>query len=66
MRHHALTQRERERKRSTIFSFAGAVVWLQQVSLHAAAGVRALSVGARLAAGPVHVALVKIYRRRTI
>lgn len=44
----------------TIFGFAGAVVWLQQVTLHTAAGVRALSVRARLAASPVHIALVKI------
>lgn len=64
VRQHALTDRERERERDpTIFGFAGAVVWLQQVTLHTAAGVRALSVGARLAASPVHVALIKIYRR---
>lgn len=60
-------EREREKERSpTIFGFAGAVVWLQQVTLHTAAGVRALTVGARLAASPVHVALIKIYRRTTI
>lgn len=63
----ACINREREKEISpTIFGFAGAVVWLQQVTLHTAAGVRALSVGARLAASPVHVALIKIYRRTTI
>lgn len=52
---------EEERGASpTIFGFAGAVVWLQQVTLHTATGVRALSVRARLAASPVHIALVKI------
>lgn len=50
----------------TVFGFAGAVVWLQQVALHTAAGVGALSVAARLAAGPVRVTLVKIYRRTTM
>lgn len=50
----------------TVFGFARAVVWLQQVTLHAAAGVGALSVAARLAASPVHVALIKIYKRTTI
>lgn len=45
----------------TIFGFAGAIVWLQQVALHTAAGVGALCVCARLAACPVHIALVEIY-----
>lgn len=47
----------------TIFGFAGAVVWLQQIALHTAAGVGALSVCARLAARPIHTALIKIYKR---
>lgn len=45
----------------TIFGFAGAIVWLQQVALHTAAGVGARRVCARLAACPVHIALVEIY-----
>lgn len=49
----------------TIFGFAGAVVWLQQVALHTAAGVGALRVCARLAARPVHIAFIEIYRRGT-
>lgn len=60
----ACINRQRGREISpTILGFAGAVVWLQEVTLHTAAGVRALTVGARLAASPVHVALIKIYRR---
>lgn len=46
----------------TILGFAGAVVRLQQVTLHTAADVGALGVGARLAAGAVHGALVEICR----
>lgn len=48
----------------TIFGFAWAVVWLQQVALHTAAGVGALSVYARLTAGPVYTALIKIYQKK--
>lgn len=67
LRQQKLRESERESERSpTIFGFAGAVVWLQQVTFHTAAGVRALTVGARLAASPVQVALIKIYRRITI
>lgn len=50
----------------TIFGFAGAVIWLQQVSLHTAAGVGALSVCARLTARPVHIALIEIYKKITL
>lgn len=50
----------------TIFGFAGAVVWLQQVALHTAAGVGALGVCACLTARPVHIALIEIYRGTTI
>lgn len=46
----------------TVLSFAGAVVRLQQVSLHTTADVGALRIGARLTAGAVHVALVEICR----
>lgn len=60
MREQASKERRREGASPTIFGFAGAVVWLQQVTLHTATGVRALSVRARLAASPVHIALVKI------
>lgn len=49
----------------TIFGFAGAVVWLHQVTLHTGAGVGALSVSARLTASPVHVTLIEIYKRIT-
>ena len=48
----------------TIFGFAGAVVWLQQVALHTAAGVGALIVCAHLTAGPVHIALIEIYQEK--
>lgn len=44
----------------TIFGFTRAVVWLQQVALHTAAGVGALRVRARLTARPVHIALIVI------
>lgn len=44
----------------TIFGFAGAVVWLQQVTLHAAADVAALSISACLTASPVHITLIEI------
>lgn len=50
----------------TIFGFAGAVIWLQQVSLHTAAGVGALSVCARLTARPIHIALIEIYKKITL
>lgn len=68
MREQALKRKGGEESEGspTIFGFAGAVVWLQQVTLHTAAGVRAFSVRARLAASPVDVALVKIYRRTSI
>lgn len=44
----------------TILGLAGAVVWLQQVTFHTAAGEGAICVGAELAAGAVHRALVEV------
>ena len=44
----------------TVLGLAGAVVGLQQVALHTGADVGALGVGARLAAGAVHHALVEV------
>lgn len=50
----------------TIFGFAGAVVGLKQVALHAAAGVGAVCISAGLTARPVHCTLVKIcHSKRT-
>lgn len=48
----------------TIFGFAGTVVWLQQVTLHTAAGIGALTVCACLTAGPIHTALIEIYQEK--
>lgn len=50
----------------TIFGFAGAVVGLQEVALHTAAGVGAVSICARLTARPVHIALIEICGEITI
>lgn len=44
----------------TVFGFARLVIWLQQIALHTAAGVRPLSVHTGLAAGPINCALVEI------
>lgn len=44
----------------TVLGLAGAVVRLRQISFHAGAGVAAVGVGAGLAAGPVHTALIKV------
>ena len=44
----------------TVLGLAGPVVGLQQVALHTAAEVGALGVGACLAAGSVHHALVEV------
>lgn len=46
----------------TIFGFAGAVVWLQQVTLHTATDVASVGVRACLTACPVHIAFIKIYQ----
>lgn len=44
----------------TILGLAGAVVWLNQISFHTGAGVRAVCVSALLTAGAVHRTLIKI------
>lgn len=48
----------------TIFGFAGAVVWLQEIALHTAAGVAAFSVCACLTACSIHTTLIEIYTKK--
>lgn len=48
----------------TILGLAGTVVWLQQVTFHAAAREGAICVGAELAAGAVHRALIKVCQEK--
>lgn len=48
----------------TILGLAGTVVWLQQVTFHTAAREGAIRVGAELAAGAVHRALIKVCQEK--
>ena len=65
--------RERHRRRlavrsqvspPTILGLAGAVVWLQQVPFHTAAREGTICVGAQLAAGAIHRALIEVCREK--
>lgn len=48
----------------TIFGFARAVIWLQQIAFNTAAGVASFCVRARLTACPIHTALIEIYQAK--
>ena len=48
----------------TILGLAGAVVWLQQVPFHTATREGTICVGAQLAAGAIHRALVEVCREK--